>query len=504
MSDVSLMVAVFAGYFCILIGIAVVRARRMRAMSDYVLAGRKMGSFTSALSASSSGTSGWAILVFPALAFEHGLEEIWTALALVAGIWCSWQIIAKRLRRYSIAAADALTVPEFFERRFEDTTGSVRTVAAFITIFFIVFYVSSGLVAGAKLLDVVFGLERNIGLVLTLIAVASYTFIGGFLAVSRTDVFQASLMLVAFIILPLWVMYVTDNPFAQLGESKAGFWNPFTDSENEPVTIVFLLSAFGWGLGYLGSQRVVQRYMAVESEAAIPLSRDLGTAWMFLVYAFALLLGLVALPALQELGALDEVLRDRERVFLVVTQVFFHPVVGGILLSAVIAAVMSTADSQLLLASAIATDDLPFVRKYAQGLAGKARVWLGRGLLVTTGIVSLALLWIMGEQSVFSLVALAWGGMAAAFAPVTIMALYWRRFNWQGALAAMVVGTITAALWTYLRDVGGVMAINPATPGCLFSTIAGFAVALATPPPSATVTELFDKVVGARAHPASD
>lgn len=490
------LLAVFAGYFAILIGIAVVRARRMQAMSDYVLAGRKMGGFTSALSASSSGTSGWAILVFPALAFQHGLQEIWTALALVAGIWCSWQIIAKRLRRYSIATEDALTMPEFFEKRFEDRTGLVRTVAAAITIFFIIFYVSSGLVAGAKLLDTVFGLDQNIGLVVTLVAVASYTFIGGFMAVSRTDVFQATLMLVAFIVIPLWVMYSTNHSFAALGEDTPGFWNPLTDTNNEPVTFLFLLSALGWGLGYLGSQRVVQRYMAVESEAAIPLSRDIGTAWMFLVYAFALLLGLVALPALEDIGRLAEVADDNERVFLVVTQAFFHPVVGGVLLSAVIAAVMSTADSQLLLASAIATDDLPFVRRYSYRLAPRARVWLGRALLVTTGVVALVILWVMEQQSVFSLVALAWGGMAAAFAPVTILALYWRRFNWPGALAAMLVGTVTAAVWAYTDGDGGVMDLNPATPGCLFSTIAGVFVALATPAPSASCQALFDKVVG--------
>ena len=490
----TLLLAVFAGYFFILIGIAVVRARRLQAMSDYVLAGRKMGGFTSALSASSSGTSGWAILVFPALAFQNGLQEIWTALALVAGIWCSWQIIAKRLRRYSIATDDALTVPEFFEKRFEDNTGCVRTLAAVITIFFIIFYVGSGLVAGAKLLNAVFGLEANIGFVVTLIAVASYTFIGGFMAVSRTDVFQASLMLAAFVVIPLWIMYSTNHSFAALGASTPGFWNPLTDNENQPVTWVFLLSALGWGLGYLGSQRVVQRYMAVESEAAIPLSRDVGTAWMFLVYAFALLLGLVALPALEDIGRLADVADDKERVFLVVTQVFFHPVVGGILLSAVIAAVMSTADSQLLLASAIATDDLPFVRRYAYGLRPRARVWLGRGFLVVTGLVALALLWVM-EQSVLSLVTLAWGGMAAAFAPVTILALYWRRFNWQGALAAMLVGTLTVFVWAYVDGDGGVMDLHPATPGCFFSTIAGVVAALLTRAPSASVVALFDKVV---------
>ena len=267
---------VFVAYFATLIGIAVVRARRMQAMSDYVLGGRKMSGFTSALSASSSGTSGWAILVFPALAFQHGLGEMWTALALVAGIYLSWTIIAKRLRRYTIAAGDSLTVPEFLEKRFEDETGTLRTVAALVTIFFIVFYVASGLIAGAKLLNTVFGLNQTVGVLATLVAVASYTFIGGFLAVSRTDVFQASLMLLAFIIIPLWLIFVSDNPFEGLGDTTPGFWNPLTDREDNPISIVFLLSAVGWCLGYLGSQRVVQRYMAVASEKTIPMSRNVG------------------------------------------------------------------------------------------------------------------------------------------------------------------------------------------------------------------------------------
>ena len=309
MSDLWLL-AVFVGYFAVLIGIALVRATRMAAMSDYVLGGRRMGAFTSALSASSSGTSAWAILVFPALAFQHGLGEMWTALALVAGIWCSWTIIAKRLRRYTMEAGDALTMPEFLERRFADSTGALRTVAALVTIFFVVFYIASGLIAGAKLLETAFGLQRTAGVLATLLAVASYTFIGGFVAVSRTDVFQATMMLAALVVMPLWLIATAENPFAGLGAKTPGFWNPLTDREGEAIGAIFLLSAVGWGLGYLGSQRVVQRFMAVGSEAHLPLARNIGTAWMLLLYLFALLLGLVALPALAEIGRLEDVLAD--------------------------------------------------------------------------------------------------------------------------------------------------------------------------------------------------
>ena len=485
---------VFIAYFATLVGIAVVRSRRMAGMSDYVLGGRRMSSFTSALSASSSGTSGWAILVFPALAFQHGLVEVWTAAMLVAGVWGSWTLLAKRLRRYTLAAEDALTVPEFLGRRFGDASGVVRTVAAAITLFFIIFYVSSGLIAGAKLLETTFGTDAVNGVLITLVAIGTYTFIGGFLAVSRTDVFQATLMLAAFVVLPLWLTAVTENPFAGLGNQTPGFWNPLTDRENEPITWVFLLSAVGWGLGYLGSQRVVQRFMAVESEAKIPQSRDIGTAWMFLTYLFALLLGLVALPAFSEIGRLNDVLEDPERVFLLATQAFFHPVVAGALLCAVIAAVMSTADSQLLLASAIASNDLPGVRGYARSLDAEGRVRLGRGLLVVTGLLAAALA-VFNPDSVFALVSFAWGGMAAAFAPVTVMALHWRRFNAAGALAAMIAGTATASVWGFCSGgPGGIMDIQPGAPGCMAATIAGIVATLLSAAPRPCVLALFDAV----------
>ena len=503
MSDLWLL-AVFVGYFAVLIGIALVRATRMAAMSDYVLGGRRMGAFTSALSASSSGTSAWAILVFPALAFQHGLGEMWTALALVAGIWCSWTIIAKRLRRYTMEAGDALTMPEFLERRFADSTGALRTVAALVTIFFVVFYIASGLIAGAKLLETTFGLHRTAGVLATLLAVASYTFIGGFVAVSRTDVFQATMMLAALVVMPLWLIATAESPFAGLGAKTPGFWNPLTDREGEAIGAIFLLSAVGWGLGYLGSQRVVQRFMAVESEARLPLARNIGTAWMLLLYLFALLLGLVALPALAEIGRLEDVLADPERVFLVASQAFFHPIVGGILLSAVIAAVMSTADSQLLLASAVATDDLPVVRRFAYSLGAGRRVWLGRAFLVAAGVVA-ATLSIFSEESVFALVSYAWGGMGAAFAPVTVMALYWRRFNAPGALAAMVAGTATATVWGYFDGgPGGIMDIQPAAPGCAIAVLCGVVATLATAPPPRPVVALFDTVAGGGPQVAGD
>ncbi len=246
-------VAVFIAYFLALIAIAVFRANQMRDMTDYVLAGRRMSSFTSALSAGSSATSGWTMLVFPALAFSEGAVHLWTIVSLVLGAWFTWTVLAARLRRYTIAT-ESLTLPDFLEKRFGDRTGVLRALTAVLTIFFIMLYINSGLIAGAKLMETVFGATHNQGVLITLLAVASYTFIGGFMAVSRTDVFQALVMLVSLIILPLILITNTAEPFLGLG--NGGFLNPLTDADGDGIGVAFLLSTAGWGLGSFGSQRI--------------------------------------------------------------------------------------------------------------------------------------------------------------------------------------------------------------------------------------------------------
>ena len=352
---------VFVAYFAVLIGIAVFQGRNMRDMSDYVLGGRRIGVITSALSSGSSATSGWTMLVFPALAFTAGMMHLWTVLAIVLGIWLSWAILARRLRRYTIATDNSLTIPEFLEKRFGDTTGILRSLSSFISLYFITLYVCSGLIAGAKLLDEVFGAGHDIGVIVSLIAIVSYTFIGGFLAVSRTDVFQSMVMLSGFIIIPVTLLLTVSNPFQGIESTPEGFWNPFTGADNQSLGFMFFLSSLGWALGALGAQRMLSRFMAVDREANVNRSRDIGGLWLLIIFGLGLLMGLLAAPALIDRG---EVLPDAERLYLVVSKVFFHPVVAGLLLTAVIAAVMSTADSQLLLASAIATDDLPLIRRF--------------------------------------------------------------------------------------------------------------------------------------------
>ena len=510
---------VFIAYFAILIGIAVLRGRDMRDMSDYVLGGRRMGAFTSALSSGSSATSGWTMLVFPALAFTAGMMHLWTVVAIILGVWLSWTIMARRLRRYTIATDNSLTIPEFLEKRFGDKTGTLRSLSSVISLYFITLYVCSGLIAGAKLLEEVFGLGdtgsgHDLGIIVSLIAVVSYTFIGGFLAVSRTDVFQALIMLAGFIIIPVTLLLTVSNPFQGMESTSEGFWNPFTNADDQSLGVVFFLSSIGWALGSFGAQRVLSRFMAVERESLVNSSRNISVLWIIFIFGFALLTGLVAAPALIDRG---EVLPDAERLYLVVSKVFFHPVVAGLLLTAVIAAVMSTADSQLLLASAIATDDMPVIRRLTYTMQTQYRVWLGRVMLIVVGLVA-AVISMVSPESIFALVSLAWGGMGATFGPVLILALFWRRFNYWGALAGMLSGALVSTWWwlmglgyeqantltdllgfeetVRMMDEVGVWQMNPAVPGFVAAIAIAMAVASLTAKPAREIEEVFDHVTG--------
>ena len=487
-------ICVFAAYFAILIGIAVVRSRQMREMQDYVLGSRRLSAATSALSAGSSAVSSGSMLVVPALAFVDGGATLWLAGSIFVGAVFSWTILARRLRRYTFAADNSLTIPEFLERRFDDRTGTLRSLMAVVTLFFVIIYISSGLVGGSKLLQETFGLEPNAGMVVTLIAVASYTLVGGFLAVSRTDVFQSLLMLASFAIIPAMLLQVTENPLTGMMAGGSDFLNPFNDAQGNALSWVYVASLPGWAIAAWGSLRVLQRYMAIEDEEKIPASRNIGVAWLFLITVFGLVIGWAARPALEQTGMLAAAVADPEKVYFVVTEVFFHPLVAGVLLCGVVAAVMSTADSQLLLGSAVATGDLPLLRRFTYSIQTRSRIWLGRLLLVAIGLVALAIA-MYKPDSILELVAYAFGGMGAAFGPCIILALYWRRFNYWGAVSGIVAGTVVSSIWGFASGgLGGVWDIMVCTPGFTAGMAASVAATLLTPGPSPEVAALFDEV----------
>ena len=485
---------IFAAYFAILIGIAVVRSRRMREMQDYVLARRRLDAVTSALSASSSAVSSGSMLVVPALAFADGGAALWFAGCIFLGGATSWIMLARRLRRYTFAAGNSLTISEFLDKRFDDRTGLLRSLAAVVTLFFLIIYISSGLVGGSKLLQETFGLDPGAGIVVTLFAVASYTLVGGFLAVSRTDVFQSLLMLAALIIMTAMLLQATGNTVTGELFERSHFLNPFNDARGEPLSWVFVVSLPGWTAGAWGSLRVLQRYMAIRDEAKIPASRNVGIAWLFLITVFGLAIGWAARPMLEQAGLLAAAVADPEKVYFLVTEAFRHPFVSGVLLCGAVAAVMSTADSQLLLGSAVAAGDLPLLRRFTSSLRARSRIWFARLLLVVIGVVAMKMA-LYKPDSILDLVAYAFGGMGAAFGPCVILALYWRRFNRWGALSGMVAGTAVSSVWWFLSGgPGGMWDVTVGTPGFAAGLTASVIGTLMTAPPSAKVVALFDEV----------
>ena len=308
--------------------------------------------------------------------------------------------------------------------------------------------------------------------------------------------FQAALIFVGFVIMLATVILATDNPLQGVGGGVQEFMNPFTDSEGQAVTPVFIVGTMGWALGFFGAQHVLQRFMAVEREDKIKESRNMSMIWLCLVYSLSFLLGLFARPALDQAGLTT---MDAERVYFLVSEHFFPAIIAGLLLTAVIAAVMSTADSQLLLSSAIAAGDLPLLRGFASSISTSQRVWLGRGLLLVIGALA-AFLAIAFPDSVLNLVAYAWGGMGATFGPAVILALYWRRFNLGGAIAGVVVGFAVATLWQFVLSGGpqGMFDVMPAMPGFVAGTVAAVVATLLSAPPAEDRTRTFDQVVSGR------
>ena len=487
-------ISVFVAYFAVLIGIAVVRSRLMQEMQDYVLGRRRLSAITSALSASSSAVSSGSMLVVPALAFEDGGASLWLGVCIFLGGVFTWMMLARRLRRYTFAAGNSLTIPEFLGKRFDDPTGILRSLAAAVTLFFLIIYISSGLVGGSKLLQTMFGMDPGAGVVLTLVAVASYTVVGGFLAVSRTDIVQSLLMLSAMAIMTYALLQASWEPMAVASPQRSHALDPLHDLQGDSLSWVFWASLPGWTAAAMGSQRVLQRFMAIKDEAQIPTSRNIAIGWLFLITAFGLIIGWAARPALEQTGALTAAAADPEKVYFVVTEVFFHPLVIGVLLCGAVAAVMSTADSQLLLGSAVAASDLLPLRRFNSSMQARTRILLGRLLLIVIGVVAMAIA-LYKPDSILHLVTYAFGGMGAAFAPPIILALYWRRFNRWGAASGMVAGTAVSSLWWLMSGgPGGMWDVTVGTPGFVAGMAAAVIGTLLTSPPPAKVVALFDEV----------
>jgi sodium/proline symporter len=451
----------FLLYLLTMFGIGYVAWRRTRSMADFVLGGRRLGSWVTALSASASDMSGWLLLGLPGYAYVSGLESLWLSAGLLLGAWLNWRLVAARLRVASERAGNALTLPEYFSNRFDDQSGLIRLVSALFILLFFTFYTSSGLVAGGKLFESVFGIPYLWAVSTGALTVILYTAIGGFLAVSWTDLVQGLLMAAALAAAALMASgMVGSTEQGILASLPAPLLDPFTDKSGEVLGWVAIISLLAWGLGYFGQPHILARFKAVESVSLIPRSRHIAIGWMVLTLLCASLAGLA--------GNLhfSTPLADSETVFIQLAELLFHPLVAGICLAAILAAIMSTADSQLLVASSAFSED--FYKGLLRRRAGD-RELVAVGRLAVVVIACLAFLLALNPQSkVLDLVAYAWAGFGAAFGPAVILSLYWPKMTRQGALAGILVGGMTVVVWKQLE--GGLFELYELLPGFLAST----------------------------------
>jgi len=477
----------FILYLVLMLVIGLVAYRRTQDLSDYVLGGRNLGPIPSALSAGASDMSGWLLLGLPGFAMSAGYGAFWLAGGLLVGTWLNWLIVAQRLRTYSHRADDALTLPAFFENRFKDTSHAIRVVSAFFILVFFLFYTTSGLVAGGKLFNTVFGIDYQVAVVIGSLAVISYTLFGGFLAVSWTDVVQGLLMAGALILVPVVMlgdMGMSDT-FNAIEAKNPELLDMFTNADGTSITLIGTLSLVGWGFGYFGQPHILARFKGIRSKDHVPSARRIAVAWSGLSMAGSVLIGLFAIAYLKTgLG-------DNETVFMVMVDALFHPVVAGILLAAILAAVMSTADSQLLVSSSALAEDF-YKALFHKTASPQQLVMIGRGAVIVIAVVA-TLLALDEESGVLSLVSYAWAGFGAAFGPALVLSLYWKRMNRWGALAGIIVGGLTVVIWKQFE--GDIFDLYEIIPGIIAATVAIVVATLSTAEPEEEIQSQFDAVV---------
>ncbi|MFC3039754.1 sodium/proline symporter PutP [Virgibacillus xinjiangensis] len=470
----------FIVYLIGMLIIGVIMYRRTNNLSDYVLGGRNLTPGVAALSAGASDMSGWLLLGLPGAIYAAGMSEAWMAIGLAVGAYLNWQFVAKRLRVYTEVANDSITIPDFLENRFKDKSHILRVASALVILLFFTFYTSSGMVAGATLFEASFGLSYQAALWIGALVVVSYTLLGGFLAVAWTDFFQGILMFLALIAVP--IVALTQMGGWDTAVEAVGEINPNHLNMVEGVGLLAIVSSLAWGLGYFGQPHIIVRFMALRSPKDVPKARFIGTWWMVLGLYGAIFTGFMGLAFIstQDVSLLDEfginvitqdgiqMLDNSETIFIAFSQLLFHPVISGILLAAILSAIMSTIDSQLLVSSSAVAEDF-YKAIFRKNATSKELVWIGR--LATVVIALIATLIAMNpESSVLDLVSYAWAGFGAAFGPIIILSLFWKGITRNGALAGIIAGAATVLIWGGMLE-GGMFDLYELLPGFLLNLI---------------------------------
>lgn len=478
---------------------------------DYFLGGRGLGSWTAALSAQASDMSGWLLMGLPGAIYIAGTGEVWIAIGLLIGTVLNWYLVARRLRKYTIVSNNSLTIPSFFENRFHDKTGILKIAASLIIIVFFAVYTASAFSSGAKLFANVFGTSGDdskmyfIGLTIAALVILVYTFMGGFKAVCYTDFIQGILMLIAILAVPIIAYIGLTGEFGSLNaalsahgvEDPAGYLSLMKDSEGNNITATSIISNLGWALGYFGMPHILIRFMAIRSDAEVKKSRVIAIVWVILSLSAASFLGIFARGFLKE--TLDSA--TSETVFIkTILQIFDGNFVlifiGGIFLCGILAAIMSTADSQLLVTASAVSEDM-YKGAINKKASEKSSLLVGKIAVAVVAVIAYIIA-LDPTSSIMGLVSNAWAGFGAAFGPVVLLSLFWKRFNLPGAVAGMVTGAGFVIFWDYIKiggeTLGTSTGIYSLVIGFFLAALVAVVVSLITKAPSKEICDEFDKV----------
>ncbi|EKO8622654.1 sodium/proline symporter PutP [Staphylococcus pseudintermedius] len=483
-------------YFIILLGIGYYGYKQATSnLSEYMLGGRNIGPWVTALSAGASDMSGWMIMGLPGEVYSTGLSAVWITIGLTLGAYINYLVVAPRLRAHTEIAGDAITLPDFFKNRLDDQSNLIKIISGLIIVVFFTLYAHAGLVSGGKLFDSAFGLDYHVGLILIAVIVILYTFFGGYLAVSITDFFQGVIMLVAMVMVPIVVMLKLNglDTFHTIAEMKPTNLDLFKGS-----TVIGIISFFAWGLGYFGQPHILVRFMSIRTVKLFPLTRRIGIAWMIVGLLGAVLVGLLGIAFVPAQGVH---IQDPETLFILMSQLLFHPLVGGFLLAAILAAIMSTISSQLLVTSSSLTEDFyKLIRGDKANAAAheKEFVLVGRISVMIVAVAAIAIAW-TPNNTILNLVGNAWAGFGAAFGPLVILSLYWKGLSRTGAISGMVAGALTVILWIVFAhpygDVNDFFNLYEIVPGFIVSLVVTILVSNMTQKPGAFVEDDLNQVV---------
>ena len=501
-AQICIMISIVV-YLVAMVMIGVVYSKKTKNVGDFYLGGRKLGPLVTAMSAEASDMSSYLLMGLPGLALASGLAEVgWTVIGLAVGTYLNWLIVAKKLRKYS-AKINAITIPDYFSKRYNDKSRLIMAVAAFMIIVFFVPYTASGFAACGKLFGTLFGIDYHIAMIVSAIVIVGYTSLGGFNAASMTDFIQSIIMTVALIIVLVFGINQAGGMEQVIMNAKnlpgyLDFFEGYNAATNSAGSYgaIKVISTLAWGLGYFGMPHILLRFMAIENPDKVKVSRRVAEIWVVISMAVAVLIGVVGMAMIKE-GALPE-FKDSETIIVQIANLLSKigvvpALLAGVILAGILASTMSTADSQLLAASSAASENI-IGGLFRIKLSETAQMIVARVTLIAISVIGVVIAW-DSNSSVFGIVSFAWAGFGAVFGPVMLLSLFWKRSNRYGALAGMIVGGVMVFVWKYLvRPMGGIWNIYELLPAFIFASIAIVVVSLLTKEPSKEITDEFDMV----------